>query len=95
MKVGEAMTTKLYEGLWRAKWTTDGAKTLEEAAEKLEQAAAGLRELSRDGVIFRQPVEDDYGYLETADPDVAKKHGLSESDSEDPNDLAHMNDDDE
>lgn len=47
----------------RAKWVMDGATTLEEAAIKLEAAAAELRGLAADGWTLREPIEDDYGWL--------------------------------
>ena len=77
------MSEKVYEGLWRAKWTTDGAKTLEEAAQKLEESAAYLRELARDGCELRDEVVDDYGFFITTDPNIAKKYELCEVENED------------
>lgn len=47
----------------RGKWTMDGAATLEEAAGRLEAAAANLRGLAAAGWTLREPVADDYGWL--------------------------------
>lgn len=47
----------------RAKWTMDGAKTLEEAARKMESYVEWLRNLKAEGWELEGPVEDDYGFL--------------------------------
>ena len=47
----------------RAKWTMDGAKTIEEAARKMEIYAEWLRNLKAKGWELEGPVEDDYGNL--------------------------------
>lgn len=47
----------------RAKWAIDGATTLAEAADKLEQMSAWLRHLHQLGWTLSAPVEDDYGFL--------------------------------
>jgi len=39
----------------------DGAKTLSEAAEKLEAEAKRLRDLEVQGFQLEEPVDDDYG----------------------------------
>ncbi len=82
MSKEQTVTVKSYEGTWRAKWTTDGAKTLEEAARKLEEVASHLRELSRDGVELTHPIVEDYGFIRTTDPEVAKKYGLYEMEND-------------
>jgi hypothetical protein len=56
----------------RAKWTIDGAVTLEEAAAKSEEFAASLRQLAAEGWELRRPVADDYGFL-------AQKPGTGDS----------------
>lgn len=52
------------ETIVRAKWTIDGAKTLEEAAQKSEAFATELRRLAKDGWELTAPVSDDYGFCE-------------------------------
>lgn len=47
----------------RAKWTFDGAKTLEEAALMLEGYAAWVRSLDEFGWYLRQPIDSDYGFV--------------------------------
>lgn len=48
----------------RAKWTIDGATTLDEAAAKLEAFAAQLRALEAAGWQLTDPVADDYGFID-------------------------------
>ena len=48
----------------RAKWKMDGASTLSEAAEMLEDFAEYLRGLEKEGWQLENAVEDDYGFLE-------------------------------
>ena len=56
-----------YEGendeIVRAKWSFDGATTLQEAAEMLRSYADGLEKLHKDGWVLRGPIEDDYGFI--------------------------------
>jgi hypothetical protein len=47
----------------RAKWQMDGARTLDEAINKLKGFIEYLRELKDDGWELRDSVEDDYGFL--------------------------------
>jgi hypothetical protein len=47
----------------RAKWIMDGATTLAEAAAKLREFADELDRKHAEGWTLRQPVEDDYGFL--------------------------------
>lgn len=51
------------DNIIRAKWTIDGAETLEEAAIKAGGFAACLRELAAGGWELTGPVEDDYGFI--------------------------------
>lgn len=51
----------------RAKWVMDGARTLSEAARKLEAFAVELRELEESGWQLAGPVEDDYGVIRQID----------------------------
>lgn len=54
------------DGVVRAKWTMDGARTLSEAAARLERQAADLRQMEEDGWQLTGPVEDDYGFIRRA-----------------------------
>lgn len=47
----------------RAKWTFDGAESIEKMAQKLEEEAERLRELDEEGWELDQEVDDDYAYL--------------------------------
>lgn len=51
------------EKIIRAKWSMDGAASLEEAAQKMEEFAATLRKLADEGWELDAPVADDYGFL--------------------------------
>lgn len=48
----------------RAKWVMDGARTLQEAAQKVRDFSGYLLELSEQGWELIQPVDDDYGFIE-------------------------------
>ncbi|HEV8536415.1 MAG TPA: hypothetical protein VGR87_11985 [Candidatus Limnocylindria bacterium] len=47
----------------RAKWTMDGARTLQEAAERFRERADELERLARAGFELDHAVEDDYAIL--------------------------------
>lgn len=47
----------------RAKWTIDGASTLDEAIEKLYEFIDYLRSLQTEGWELRDTIDDDYGFL--------------------------------
>ena len=69
-----------YWGIIRAKWKIDGTTTLEEAAESLEAFANSLREMDKDGIKLINTIEDDYGFVETDDKEIAKKWEFHEKD---------------
>lgn len=52
-----------WDPIIRAKWSFDGANTLEEAAERLEAFAQFLRERHGAGWKLREPINDDYGFV--------------------------------
>jgi len=52
----------------RAKWSIDGATSLEDAAVKAGEFAAYLRGLAAEGYELIQPVEDDYGFARKGEP---------------------------
>jgi hypothetical protein len=51
------------EEIIRAKWCMDGAKTLDEAIEKLNEMIAYLQELKTEGWELVDEILDDYGFL--------------------------------
>jgi hypothetical protein len=67
----------LYETIWRAKWTVDGATTVGKMVTKLVEAGQYLLELEAAGVTVDHEVEDDYAYLLTDDPVVAERFGFT------------------
>ena len=69
-----------YVTLWRNKWLTAHAGTLEEMISALRAAAALLEETRKDGVMLETDggVEDDYAHLVTTDPEVARKYDMVE-----------------
>jgi len=71
---------KKYVRLWRNKFLTVAAKSIEEMIDILSGAADELREMKRDGVTLDPDggTGDDYAYLMTTDPDIAKKYDMHE-----------------
>lgn len=69
---------KRYVMLWRNKWLTAEAKSLEDMVEGLKSAADTLRSMLGDGVTLdlTAGTSDDYAYLVTTDPVVAKKYDM-------------------
>lgn len=51
------------ELIWRAKWTCDGAKDVDEMIKKLEGQIYYLKELKKDGWKLQGEVQDDYAFL--------------------------------
>jgi hypothetical protein len=47
----------------RAKWTMDGAETIDEMADALEARAEAVRSLKDDRWELQEPVNDDYAFL--------------------------------
>lgn len=64
--------------IWRNKWLTSKAKSIEEMISMLRAAADQLDQMCKDGVILDDDgaVGDDYAHLVTTDPKVAEKYGL-------------------
>lgn len=69
---------KVYDTIWRAKWTCDGAKTLSEAAAMLRAAADDLEAMEKDGLQLEQEIGNDYAFIVTIDPALAKKYNMQE-----------------
>jgi hypothetical protein len=56
------------DAIIRAKWTTDGAQTLSEAAWLLRAYADELEEMERRGFQLLASVQDDYGFVRRGRP---------------------------
>jgi hypothetical protein len=69
---------KRYATLWRNKWLTAEAKSLDDMIAALRQAAAELEAMRRDGIVLdpESGVGDDYADLITTDPEVARKYDM-------------------
>lgn len=69
---------KRYVQIWRNKFLTQDARNLSEMAEILRQAAQTLAAMQADGVTLDPEggTADDYAFLVTTDPEVAKKYGM-------------------
>ena len=66
--------------LWRNKFLTLEAKTIDGMITSLQEAAATLQAMREDGVVLESPggTADDYAYLVTTDPAVARKYDMHE-----------------
>lgn len=73
-------TGKRYMTLWRNKFLTLEAKTLDDMIAGLRGAVATLEAMRADGVILdpEGSIGDDYGHLVTTDPDVARKYDMQD-----------------
>jgi hypothetical protein len=69
---------KRYVTLWRNKWLTAEAESIEDMIEGLQSAAETLRSMRADGVTLDAEggTADDYAHLVTTDPGVAKKYDM-------------------
>ena len=84
-KYGELWATtqpvgRRYIQLWRNKFLTVDAKSLDEMIEQLAGAVEQLKAMRDAGVVLDPEggTADDYAHLVTTDPDVAKKYGMLE-----------------
>ena len=71
-------TTKRYMRIWRNKFQTLDARSLDEMIAMLDDAVGTLKAMRADGVHLdpNGGTADDYAYLVTTDPDVAKKYDM-------------------
>jgi hypothetical protein len=69
---------KRYVTIWRNKWLTAEAKSIEEMIVMLHAAANRLDQMRKDGVVLDDGsgVADDYAHLVTLDPKIAERYGL-------------------
>ena len=76
----DEMTGHRYETVWRNKWLTAEARSIEEMVADLRSAASELEAMAKDGVVLDpenlEAVEDDHAFLITEDPVVAAKYGF-------------------
>ncbi len=71
-------TKRRYVRLWRNKFLTLEAKSLDDMAAALREASETLSQMLADGVILdpNGGTGDDYAHLVTTDPDIAKKYDM-------------------
>lgn len=70
---------KRYVTIWRNKWLTAEAKSIEDMTKLLRAAADQLEAMRKDGVVLEgDAVGDDYAHLVTMDPKIAEKYGMVE-----------------
>ena len=68
--------------LWRNKFLTTEATSIKEMAKILRESADQLDAMAKAGVVLSDNfgnVGDDYAYLETDDPEVAKQFEMEEA----------------
>ncbi|HEY4105779.1 MAG TPA: nucleotidyl transferase AbiEii/AbiGii toxin family protein [Polyangiaceae bacterium] len=72
--------TKKYVRLWRNKFLSVDAASIDDMIETLSAAADELRKMKADGVALdpKGGTGDDYAYLTTTDPAVAKRYDMHE-----------------
>jgi hypothetical protein len=77
---------KKYITVWRNKWITSGAGSIDDFIRKYEQLAEQFKEWKADGIILDPDiiggVGDDYAQFCTSDEKVALKHGFEEDDED-------------
>lgn len=71
---------KKYELVWRNKWLTADAKTMEDMVAMLHGAADHLQEIIDTGEVMLGPggMSDDYAFLMTTDKATADRFGFVE-----------------
>jgi hypothetical protein len=70
--------TRRFITLWRNKWLTAEARSLQDMIDELQAASDQLRAMLTDGVTLdpNSGTSDDYVHLVTNDPVIAKKYGM-------------------
>jgi hypothetical protein len=73
-----ASVRKRYVKLWRNKWLTSNATSVDEMIASLRSAADELEAMRKDGITLDTEggTSDDYAYLHTYEPAVAKKYEM-------------------
>jgi len=74
------LASKRYVTIWRNKFLTIDAKSLDEMIDVLDAARRELEAMRADGVTLDPDggTGDDYAHLVTTDPNVAKKYGMED-----------------
>jgi hypothetical protein len=69
-----------YVTVWRNKWLTADAKSIDDMISSIRNASNQLEEMRKDGVTLEDQgsIGDDYAHLFTNDPEVAKKYEMVE-----------------
>lgn len=71
------MKTTTYSTVWRNKWLTSEAQSLDDMIENLKEAISDLEDMKQAGVEANfEGAADDYVYLTTYDRKLAKKFGF-------------------
>lgn len=67
-----------YETVWRNKWITSDAKTIDDMIKMLRESADYLEAMKNDGVTLSENsgIVDDYADLITTDKAIAEKYGF-------------------
>lgn len=73
-----------YEMLWRNKWLTTNAKTIDDMINGLSSAVDELKSMKADGITLSDDcgAADDYARLITTNEEVAKKYHLEDRSDE-------------
>jgi hypothetical protein len=74
--------TKRYVRIWRNKFLTLDAASIDDMIATLQGAVAELQAMRNDGVTLdpNGGTAEDYAYLVTTDPEIARKYGMEEDD---------------
>lgn len=83
-----------YYLIWRNKFLTTDAESIEDMIAGLEAAVQQLREMEEAGVWLEGGAADDYAYLVTENEDVAEEYGFEEEDEEDEDEEEYEDDED-
>lgn len=71
--------TTTYETIWRNKWLTSEAQSIDNMIETLTAAVEELKEMKQDGLEGEfDGAVDDYIFFYTKDPVKAQKYGMNE-----------------
>lgn len=75
-------TDRRFMDIWRNKFLTLDAQSIDDMIAVLQEAADTLKAMRADGVVLDPAggTADDYAYLVTTDPEIAKKYGMHPED---------------
>lgn len=66
-----------YTGILRGKFVFDGDTSIDAMIDSLLDEVNTLRAMKEAGIRLTEEVNDDYAFIETDDPEVAKRFGLT------------------